>query len=100
MTTKTRVLAGGIVRPETKLRVDHTATPDETVTVVSRPVDAVRVVNAGPSFVEIENVTPRIAMVAVVAGPSHRVADAHRFGLLNLVASALGADISIMGDKK
>jgi hypothetical protein len=100
MTTKTRVLAGGIVRPATRLRVGHTAAPDETVTVVSRPMDAVRVVSAGPTFVEVENVTTKVALVAVVAGPSQRLGDAHRYGLLDLVAGVLGADITIMGDKK
>lgn len=100
MTAKTRVLAGGLMRPGTKMRVDHTAWADETVTVISRPVNAVRVLSAGPAFVELENTTTGIAIVAVMAGPASRVSEAHRFGLLDLAAAALGADITIMGDKK
>jgi hypothetical protein len=99
-----KVLAGALLRPKTKLRLDYSERVDpdvHAVTLVAKPSLVVSMLESAPDHMMVENTSSsQSAIVVITIGHSGRAEAHRRWGLLDLLAGVLDADITLTGGIK
>lgn len=99
-----KILAGAMMRPGTRLRLEYRERVDpdaHAVTLVSKPPNVVNLIESAPDHMLVENTSKdRSAIVIITLGHSGRAETHHRWGLLDMLAGVLDADVTLTGGKK
>ena len=99
-----KILAGAMLRPGAKMRLDYQERVDpeaHAVTLVAKPPAVVNLLESAPDHMTVENTSrTRSAIVFITLGHSGRAEAHHRWGLLDVLAGVLDADVTLTGGKK
>jgi hypothetical protein len=99
-----KILAGAMLRPGTRLRLDYDQRVDpeaHAVTLVAKPPTIVNLLESAPDHMTVENTSKtQSAIVFITLGHSGRAEIHHRWGLLDVLAGVLGADVTLTGGRK